>query len=127
MNIVINESFGYSKKSYCGLFGNWYHALMHSTRYERGFAFNTHSALSASITTRSFGIICVFLLAGVGFTKAEDFKGASEVLREAAQAIPKSKEQSKDPSAPFREKLKSFQTSGTNLPPDQAAAECSSQ
>src|ERR1700694_821696 len=96
---------------------------MNSSRFSRGFACKNNSALSLPNASRGFGIISAFLLAGVGFAKAADFKGASEVLREAAQAIPKSKEQSTDPFAPFREKLKAFQTAGTNLPPDQAAAE----
>ena len=52
---------------------------------------------------------------------AADFKGAAEVIRQAAQASPKPKEKPKDPNAPFREKLKAFAAASTNLPPAAAA------
>src|SRR6266566_7294342 len=66
------------------------------------------------------------LLAGAVFAanswlRAADFKGAAEVLKEAAQASPKPKEKSKDPFEQLREKLKAFETQGPNLPAAEAA------
>src|SRR5262245_11367905 len=52
---------------------------------------------------------------------AADFKGAAEVLQQAAQTATKPNEKPKDPYAPFRDKLKAFASQSTNLPPDQAA------
>src|SRR6266446_3320324 len=66
-------------------------------------------------------ILLALLLTGSTWLHAADFKGATEVLRQAAQASPRPKEKSKDPSEPFREKLKAFQAQSTNLPPAQAA------
>src|SRR5437016_11481169 len=66
-------------------------------------------------------IIFSACLAGGFWVAAADFKGAAEVLRQAAQASPKPKEKPKDPNAPFREKLKAFAAESTNLPPSAAA------
>src|SRR5258706_7810450 len=79
--------------------------------------------LSLSNQEMRYPILLAVLLAGGTLLHAADFKGAAEVLRQAAQASPKPKEKSKDPHEPFREKLKAFQTHGTNLPPAQAATQ----
>src|SRR2546430_12487127 len=61
------------------------------------------------------------VLATNSWLRGADFKGAAEVLRQAAQASPKPKEKSKDPFEPLREKLKGFETQSTNLPAAEAA------
>src|SRR5260370_33100212 len=68
----------------------------------------------------------IFLSALLGtsvLAAAPEFKGATEVLRQAAQDSPKPKQKTKDPYEPFREKLKAFQVQSTNLPTPQAAAQ----
>lgn len=65
------------------------------------------------------GLILVFGMA----SRAADFKGASEVLRQAAQASPKPKEKKEDPTKPFRDKLEAFEAQVTNLSPAQAATQ----
>src|SRR6266404_2788893 len=65
--------------------------------------------------------VLTILFAASAVSPAADFKGAAEVLQQASQAPSKSKEASKDPYAPFRDKLKAFASQSTNLPPDQAA------
>ncbi len=65
--------------------------------------------------------VLTILFAASAVSPAADFKGAAEVLQQASQAPSKSKETSKDPYAPFRDKLKAFASQSTNLPPDKAA------
>ncbi len=67
-------------------------------------------------------LLSLLLIVGTPSHGAE-FKGAAEVLRQAAQASPKPKEKKDDPYQPFREKLEVFQSQSTNLPPAQAAAQ----
>src|SRR5262245_54826751 len=66
-------------------------------------------------------ITAALLLASGWPASAADFKGATEVLREASQAAPKRKEKPKDPYEPFREKLKAFQSQSASLQPAEAA------
>src|SRR5437762_9428152 len=73
-------------------------------------------------TMRSL-ITLIVLLAAPMLPHAADFKGATEVLRQAAQTSAAPKEKSQDPYSPFREKLKAFQSQSTNLPPAQAATQ----
>jgi len=70
-----------------------------------------------------YKVLLAALLAASSLAEAADFKGATEVLREAAQATPKPKEAEKDSHGPFRERLKSFAVQSTNLPPSQAATQ----
>ena len=71
-----------------------------------------------------YAIILAVLITASTVVRAADFKGATEVLRQAAQASPKpAQEKTKDPYEPFREKLKAFQAQITNLAPSQAATQ----
>src|SRR5437867_12694317 len=68
-------------------------------------------------------ILLSLLLSASPFATAAEFKGAAEILRQAAQASPKSNaEKPKDPYQSFREKLKVFEAQNTNVPPSQAAS-----
>jgi len=81
------------------------------------------AALPVSNQEMRYSILLALLLAGTTVLPAADFKGATEVLRQAAQASPKPQEKSKDPQAPFRDRLKAFQSQSTNLPPAQVATQ----
>src|SRR5437660_10547210 len=61
------------------------------------------------------------VLLSINVSLGSDFKGASEVLRLAAETSAITKEKRAEPNAAFREKLKSFQASNTNLAPADAA------
>lgn len=61
-----------------------------------------------------------FVIAAVS-VQAEDYKGADEVLRIASEALPGQKQETKDPFAAFREKLKEFGESVSNRPPEEVA------
>jgi hypothetical protein len=71
---------------------------------------------------RSVTLISALLAAGV-VCRAADFKGAAEVLRQAAQTSPKPQEKKEYPDQPFRDKLNAFESQNTNLPPAQAAGQ----
>jgi tetratricopeptide (TPR) repeat protein len=81
------------------------------------------AGLSVFNQAMCFAIFLAIFLAGSTSLQAADFKGATEVLRQASQASPKPKEKTKDPHEPFREKLKAFQAQSTNLPPAEAATQ----
>ena len=74
----------------------------------------TKARSSVSAQGKNFVFILLAGLTASVSAPAADFKGAAEVLRQAAQASPKPKEKPKDPNAPFREKLKAFAAASTN-------------
>src|SRR5438094_684371 len=83
---------------------------------------NKASSMVSNHGMRSATIFAV-LVAGDTWLQAAEFKGAAEVLRQAAQAPSKPREQRKDPYEPFREKLKVFQAQSTSLPAAQQATQ----
>src|SRR5215212_8881438 len=82
------------------------------------------STSTVFLMSMRFSLALIVLVAAAGLLAGAEFKGAAEVLRQAAEsAPPKATQTAEDPYARFQEKLKLFQTQSTNLAPSAAAAQ----
>jgi len=75
------------------------------------------------VSNQNMNTVTLFalLLAETTLVQSADFKGAAEVLRQAAQVSPKPQPKNRDPHEQFRQKLVAFQAQSTNLAPALAA------
>src|SRR5947209_17302726 len=76
--------------------------------------------LVSKMIMRTFLVLEMFLLWNC-LGGAADFKGATEVLQLASESPAKPKQNGDDPNAVFRQKIKAFGSSSTNLTSAEAA------